>query len=57
MKLRPVHSTCDVTMIRVETLLAHMIHVLVFTTNTLPLGTSGVLVAVGPDVETGERVS
>ena len=33
-------------MIRVETLLAHMIHVRVLTTNTFPLGTSGVRVAV-----------
>lgn len=33
-------------MIRVDTLLAHMIHVRVLTTNTFPLGTSGVRVAV-----------
>lgn len=45
-KLLPVHSTCVVTMTRVETVLAHMMHVRVFTTNTLPLGTSGFLVDV-----------
>lgn len=46
MKLRPVHSTSVVTIIRVDTPLAHMIQVRVFTANTPPLGTSGVLVVV-----------
>lgn len=46
MKLRPVHSTCVVTTTLLDTLLAHTIHVLVLTENTLPLGTSGVRVVV-----------
>ena len=46
MKLRPDHSTCVVTTTLVDTLLAHMIHVLVLTENTFPLGTSGVRVVV-----------
>lgn len=46
MKLLPVHSTWVVTMTRVEMVLAHIIHVRVLTTNTPPLGTSGVLVEV-----------
>jgi hypothetical protein len=46
MKLLPVHSTCVVTSTLVETALAHVMHVLVFTENTDPLGTSGVLVVV-----------
>ena len=45
-KLRPVHSTCVVTKILDDTLLAQVIHVLVFTEKTPPLGTSGVLVVV-----------
>lgn len=44
MKLRPDHSTCVVTTTLLDTLLAHMIHVLVLTENTFPLGTSGVRV-------------
>ena len=46
MKLRPVHSTWVLTMTFVETLLAHMMHVRVFTEKTPPLGTSGVRVVV-----------
>ena len=46
MKLRPVHSTCVVTMTRDATLLAHMMHVRVLTEKTPPLGTSGVRVVV-----------
>jgi hypothetical protein len=46
MKLRPVHSTCVVTITLLDTLLAHMMHVLVLTENTFPLGTSGVRVVV-----------
>lgn len=45
-KLLPVHSTCVVIKILVDTLLAHVIHVRVLTANTPPLGTSGVLVVV-----------
>ena len=45
-KLRPVHSTWDVTTIREDALLAHVMHVRVLTLNTLPLGTSGVRVVV-----------
>ena len=44
MKLRPDHSTCVVTTTLLDTLLAHVMHVLVLTENTLPLGTSGVRV-------------
>src|SRR5688572_8246898 len=46
MKLRPVHSTWVVTKTLLVIGLAHMIHVLVFTENTPPLGTSGVRVVV-----------
>ena len=46
MKLLPVHSTCVVTTTFVDTALAHMIQVFVFTENTPPLGTSGVRVVV-----------
>lgn len=46
MKLLPVHSTCVVTITFVLAALAHIIQVLVFTENTPPLGTSGVLVVV-----------
>jgi hypothetical protein len=46
MKLLPVHSTCVVTKTLVDTALAHVKHVLVFTENTPPLGTSGVRVVV-----------
>lgn len=46
MKLRPVHSTWLVTRTLVDTLLAHMMHVRVFTEKTFPLGTSGVRVVV-----------
>lgn len=45
-KLRPVHSTAVVILTRVEVGPAHMRHVLVFTENDPPLGTSGVLVVV-----------
>jgi hypothetical protein len=45
-KLRPVHSTWDVTTIREDALLAHVMHVRVLTLNTPPLGTSGVRVVV-----------
>ena len=45
-KLRPVHSTWDVTTMREEALLAHVMHVRVLTLNTPPLGTSGVRVVV-----------
>ena len=46
MKLRPVHSTAVVTIMRVELGPAHIKQVLVLTEKTLPLGTSGVLVVV-----------
>ena len=46
MKLRPVHSTWDVTTIREDALLAHIRHVRVLTLKTPPLGTSGVRVVV-----------
>ncbi len=46
MKLLPDHSTCVVTKTRVDEELAHMRHVLVFTANAPPLGTSGVRVVV-----------
>jgi hypothetical protein len=46
MKLLPVHSTCVVTITLVEAALAHIIHVLVLTEKTPPLGTSGVRVVV-----------
>ncbi len=46
MKLRPVHSTCVVTITREEALLAHVMHVRVLTLNTPPLGMSGVRVVV-----------
>ena len=46
MKLRPVHSTCVVTSTLLATALAHVMHVLVLTENTFPLGTSGVRVVV-----------
>ena len=49
MKLRPVHSTCEVTTTFDDTLLAHMMHVLVLTEKTPPLGTSGVRVVVSVD--------
>lgn len=42
----PVHSTVVVTTTLVELGPAHVIHVLVLTLNTPPLGTSGVLVVV-----------
>jgi hypothetical protein len=45
-KLRPVHSTWDVTTMREDALLAHVMHVRVLTLNTPPLGTSGVRVVV-----------
>jgi hypothetical protein len=45
-KLRPVHSTWEVTTIREDALLAHVTHVRVLTLNTPPLGTSGVRVVV-----------
>ena len=45
-KLRPVHSTWDVTTMRKDALLAHVMHVWVLTPNTPPLGTSGVCVVV-----------
>ena len=46
MKLRPVHSTWEVTTTREDALLAHVMHVRVLTLNTPPLGTSGVRVDV-----------
>jgi len=46
MKLRPVHSTWEVTTTREDALLAHVTHVRVLTLNTPPLGTSGVRVVV-----------
>jgi hypothetical protein len=46
MKLRPVHSTWEVTTTREDAVLAHVMHVRVLTLNTLPLGTSGVRVVV-----------
>ena len=46
MKLRPVHSTCVVTRTFDDTALAQVMHVLVLTENTPPLGTSGVRVVV-----------
>jgi hypothetical protein len=46
MKLRPVQSTCVETIILVVNGEAHIKHVLVFTENTPPLGTSGFRVVV-----------
>ena len=46
MKLLPVHSTAVVTSTFVDTALAQVMHVRVFTENTPPLGTSGVRVVV-----------
>src|ERR1700753_577284 len=54
MKLRPDHSTCVVTTTRLDTLLAHVIHVLVLTENTFPLGTSGVRVVVKVDTKSSK---
>jgi hypothetical protein len=45
-KLRPVQSTCVETIILVVNGEAHIKHVLVFTENTPPLGTSGFRVVV-----------
>ena len=46
MKLRPVHSTWEVTTTREDALLAHVMHVRVLTLQTLPVGTSGVRIVV-----------